>query len=103
MVSVGCPDPYVTVQVPGTPNGLKKTSHVKDCSNPHWNQDFEFYVDVAKDKVLEFVLFDLNRTVNEELGKELYDFSNTKESTLHNVEISFKNVSSDFLYVLYGY
>lgn len=87
------PDPYVTVQVHGTPNGIKRTPHVKDESNPEWNCVFEFFLDVYRDRVVEFVLFDLNRTVNEEIGREVLDLSTLPKNQTNNVEIQFRNGS----------
>ena len=44
--------------------------------------------------IAEFVLYDLNRTVNEELGREVFDFHKLVQDRQENVVISYKNVSS---------
>ena len=41
----------------------------------------------------EFVLYDLNRTVNEEIGREVFDYFDTPDNVENLVVISFKNVS----------
>ena len=88
------PDPYVTVQILGTPNGVKKTRHVPNTSDPEWNETLdEFYIDPKRDHLIEFVLYDLNRTVNEEIGREVFDFYGFSSDTDNNIVISFKNVS----------
>ena len=46
------PDPYVTVQVLGTPNGVKRTEHVKDSSDPKWGETLHFFVDPERDRIL---------------------------------------------------
>lgn len=46
------PDPYVTVQVLGTPNGVKRTQHVKDSSDPQWAETLQFYIDPERDRLL---------------------------------------------------
>ena len=120
------PDPYVTVQALGTPNGVKRTQHVKDSSDPEWGETLQFFVDPEKDRILgersisfgfyrfflppqclnihmfifelfllaEFVLYDQNRTVNEEIGREIHDFYGLIPDEEHNVVVCYKNVSS---------
>ena len=87
------PDPYVTVQVLGTPNGLMKTKHISNNSQPEWNETFEFYIDPKRDHLIEFVLYDLNRTVNEEIGREVFDFYGFPDNVENSIVISYKNVS----------
>ena len=88
------PDPYVTVQTLGTPNGVKKPRHVPNTSDPELNETLdEFYIDPKRDHLIEFVLYDLNRTVNEEIGREVFDFYGFSSDTDNNIVISFKNVS----------
>ena len=41
----------------------------------------------------EFILYDLNRTVNEEIGREVFDFYGFSTATDNNIVITFKNVS----------
>ena len=53
----------------------------------------EFYIDPKRDHLIEFVLYDLNRTVNEEIGREVFDFYGFSSDTDNNIVISFKNVS----------
>ena len=108
------PDPYVSAQVLGTPNGVKRTKHVPASSEPYWNETLEFYIDSSNDRFLgkwivhflqksqklfniflpfsEFVLFDLNKTVNEEIGREVVDFYGFPPDTDHYVTVSYKNV-----------
>ena len=50
--TVYSPDPYVTVQALGTPNGVKRTQHVKDSSDPEWGETLQFFVDPERDRVL---------------------------------------------------
>ena len=50
-------------------------------------------IDESKYFVAEFVLYDLNRTVNEEIGREVHDFHKLVENQEENVGISYKNVS----------
>ena len=50
-------------------------------------------IDESRYFVAEFVLYDLNRTVNEEIGREVYDFHELVENQEENVGISYKNVS----------
>ena len=87
------PDPYVTVQVLGTPNGLMKTKHISNNSQPEWNETFQFYIDPKRDRLIEFVLYDLNRTVNEEIGREVFDFYGFPDNVENSIVISYKNVS----------
>ena len=111
-MSVYSPDPYVSVQVIGTPNGQKRTLHVAGSTDPEWNEKMIFYVDSSRDRLIgkkitvkniflilinanfaaEFVLFDLNRTVNEEIGREIFDIKGFKEELDHQIVISYKNV-----------
>merc|ERR1740123_2679716 len=57
------------------PTASKKTRHVPNTSDPEWNETLdEFYIDPKRDHLIEFVLYDLNRTVNEEIGREVFDF-----------------------------
>ena len=51
-VSVYSADPYVTVQALGTPNGIKRTEHVKDTSDPRWGETLQFYIDPERDRRL---------------------------------------------------
>ena len=54
--SVYSPDPYVTVQILGTPNGVKKTRHVPNTSDPEWNETLDkFNIDPKRDYLIEFV------------------------------------------------
>ena len=46
------PDPYVAVQVLGTPNGIKKTNFVSSSSDPIWEETLEFYLDAEKDRIV---------------------------------------------------
>ena len=41
---------------------------------------------------LEFVLYDLNRTVNEEIGREVFDYYGFPENQDNAIVISYKNV-----------
>lgn len=91
--TVYSPDPYVTVQVLGTPNGLMKTKHISNNSQPEWNETFQFYIDPKRDRLIEFVLYDLNRTVNEEIGREVFDFYGFPDNVENSIVISYKNVS----------
>ena len=50
--AVYSPDPYVTVQALGTPNGIKRTEHVKDSSDPRWDETLQFYIDPERDRLL---------------------------------------------------
>ena len=50
--TVYSPDPYVTVQVLGTPNGIKRTEYVKDSSDPKWGETMCFYIDPERDHIL---------------------------------------------------
>ena len=45
----------------------------------------------------EFVLYDLNRTVNEEIGREIFDYNRFPENQDNSIVISYKNVSSSML------
>ena len=47
-------DPYVSVQVLGTPNGVKRTEHVKDSCDPKWGETLLFYVDPERDRLLGY-------------------------------------------------
>lgn len=87
------PDPYVTAQVLGTPNGPKKTRHVTNSCDPLWNEKLQFFIDPHRDRLIEFVLYDLNRTVNEEIGREMFDFYGFQHGVAHNIIISYKNGS----------
>jgi len=69
------PDPYVKVNIVGTPNQAKQTKHVESSNTPKWDETFEFFVDPHRDRFVEFVLYDLNRTVNEEIGRDILDIS----------------------------
>jgi len=69
------PDPYVKVSVVGTPNQAKQTKHVESSSTPKWDETFKFFVDPHRDRFLEFVLYDMNRTVDEEIGRDILDIS----------------------------
>ena len=91
--TVYSPDPYVTVQVLGTPNGIMKTRHVSNNCEPEWNETFEFYIDPKRDRLIEFVLYDLNRTVNEEIGREVFDYFGFPDNIENSIVISYKNVS----------
>ena len=42
--------------------------------------------------ISEFVLYDLNRTVNEEIGREVHDFHKLTPNNEENVVISYRNV-----------
>ena len=42
----------MTVQVLGTPNGVKRTEHVKDSSDPKWGETLHFFVDPERDRIL---------------------------------------------------
>lgn len=42
--------------------------------------------------ISEFVLYDLNRTVNEEIGREVHDFRKLIPNQEDNIVISYKNV-----------
>ena len=46
---------------------------------------------------IEFILYDLNRTVNEEIGREVFDFYGFSTAMDNNIVISFKNVSRIFV------
>ncbi|TRY76190.1 hypothetical protein TCAL_13566 [Tigriopus californicus] len=87
------PDPYVSVQLIGTPNGLKKTKYVTSCSEPLWNETLIFYFDSNRDRLIEIVLYDLNRTVNEEIGRDIVDIYGLYPNKDHAREIAFKNGS----------
>ena len=50
--TVCSPDPYVTVQILGTPNGTKKTRHVPNTSDPEWNETLDFYIDPKRDRLI---------------------------------------------------
>ena len=50
--TVCSPDPYVTVQILGTPNGAKKTRHVPNTSDPEWNETLDFYIDPKRDRFI---------------------------------------------------
>ena len=39
------------------------------------------------------MLFDLNRTVNEEIGREIFDITGFKKNVDHDIEILYRNVS----------
>ena len=45
----------------------------------------------------EFVLYDLNRTVNEEIGREIFDYNRFPENQDNFIVISYKNVSRSML------
>ena len=83
----------MAVQVLGTPNGTKKTKHVSNNCDPDWNETLEFYIDPRRDRLIEFILYDLNRTVNEEIGREVFDYYGFKEGTENSIVISYKNGS----------
>ena len=51
----------------------------------------------------EFVLYDLNRTVNEEIGREIFDYNRFPENQDNSIVISYKNVSRSMLYNTLGY
>lgn len=87
------PDPYVTVQLLGTPNGVKKTKHVPNSTEPEWNETFQFFIDPKRDRLIEFVLYDLNRTVNEEIGREILDYQDFSQDVENLIAITFKNGS----------
>ena len=42
----------MTVQVLGTPNGVKRTEHVKDSCDPQWGETLRFFVDPERDRLL---------------------------------------------------
>ena len=49
----------------------------------------------------EFVLHDLNRTVDEEIGREVFDYSGFPENQDNVLVISYKNVSVFLLFFLF--
>ena len=51
--------------------------------------------------ILEFVLYDLNRTVNEEIGREVHDFHKLIPNNEENVVISYRNVRLFFKYIIH--
>ncbi len=48
---------------------------------------------LSRSRISEFVLFDLNRAVNEEMGREVFDIGGFRREMEHQVVISYKNVS----------
>ena len=50
--AVFSPDPYVTIQLLGTPNGIKRTKHIPSSSEPQWNETLEFYIDPKRDRII---------------------------------------------------
>ena len=42
----------MAIQVLGTPNGVKRTEHVKDSRDPQWGETFHFFVDPERDQLL---------------------------------------------------
>nr|XP_040574096.1 LOW QUALITY PROTEIN: cytosolic phospholipase A2-like [Lepeophtheirus salmonis] len=88
------PNSFVGVRAIGTPNGQKKTQPIPKTSNPTWNETLTFYIDPIKDTRLEFVLYDLNLTVNEEIGRRKLDIKGLDSSMEETVTLLFKNGSA---------
>ena len=51
-LAVYSPDPYVSVQLLGTPNGQKRTKHVASSMDPIWNETLEYYLDAERDRLV---------------------------------------------------
>jgi len=85
-------DPYVKVNIVGTPNQAKQTKHVQSSNTPRWDETLQFYVDPYRDRFVEFTLYDLNRTVNEEIGRDILDISQTCLEVDETI-VTFKNGS----------
>ncbi|XP_015931209.3 cytosolic phospholipase A2 isoform X1 [Parasteatoda tepidariorum] len=64
------PDPYVVLNIPGSPSGRKKTTHFNNTSSPTWNESFSFSLEDDKSYMLEITLMDANYTVDQKLGCE---------------------------------
>ena len=43
-------DPYVKVNIVGTPNQAKQTKHVQSSNTPRWDETLQFYVDPYRDR-----------------------------------------------------
>ena len=54
--AVGSPDPFVTVQVLGTPNGIKRTKADPNNCDPEWNETLDFYIDPKRDRLIGKIL-----------------------------------------------
>ncbi|CAG0886325.1 unnamed protein product [Cyprideis torosa] len=64
------PDPYILLNIPGTPNTRKRTKHINNCTSPVWNQEFSFYIDQEANPILEITLMDANVKFDQIIGSE---------------------------------
>lgn len=46
--AVDKPDPYVILNIPGSPSGKQKTKYFNNTASPTWNEKFEFVLDSQK-------------------------------------------------------
>jgi len=84
------PDPYVRVSIVGTPNQPKQTRPIESSNTPKWDETLSFYIDPHRDHFVEFALYDMNRTVNEEIGRDILDISKLRHQ-LEDSIITFRN------------
>ena len=67
----------MTVQVLETPNGVKRTQHVKDSCDPEWQETLQFFVDPEKDHILGNLIINNFRWLENDTKVLFYALSHT--------------------------
>ncbi|XP_037083335.1 cytosolic phospholipase A2-like isoform X2 [Pollicipes pollicipes] len=83
------PDPYVVLSVPGTNGGSQRTRCVDNCTDPVWNQEFQFLYDAETNRVLEISLVDANVVVDYVIGVSKVDIADLKLDEEAQIKVTF--------------
>lgn len=62
-------DPYVKVNIVGTPNQAKQTKHVQSSNTPRWDETLQFYVDPYRDRFVGRLVTKLRNIISLNLFK----------------------------------
>ncbi|KAF4529976.1 hypothetical protein B566_EDAN015745, partial [Ephemera danica] len=91
------PDPYLILSVAGTPNGKKRTKTIDNCTNPVWDERFQFFLDPSDKYQLNLVFMDANYTLDEEMGRCTLPLDDLKLDTEVEKIATFENGSKIYM------
>ncbi|CAH1786864.1 unnamed protein product [Owenia fusiformis] len=88
------PDPFLRLNVPESVSVEKETAHIRNNTNPEWNETHTFYLPPHLHHQLEVKLMDSNWLFShEKLGVEIFDLDTLTLSETQRVTIKFENGS----------
>uniref|UniRef100_UPI00358DE536 cytosolic phospholipase A2 zeta n=1 Tax=Myxine glutinosa TaxID=7769 RepID=UPI00358DE536 len=72
------PQCYVQLRLPSASSETFRTSAVRNCANPTWRQTFTFYIHTTLKNVMELILFDGDRAINNQISSLCVDLDGLK-------------------------